>query len=834
MVRKITKYFSFLLLLIAGILLAYPLWNTWLINTYLPSGVILKEIDSDYPGFEQIFVNKLLLDVDGIDVAVNNLQFKYDLSLIELETITLQLSKPQEEESESSPSFNLENLKLPELNFEIFNFLEKLQSVKIKHLTFFEQKNTYQFSDFSFDDKKVKKLNVKLEKISNHFENDSLLNLFLSLNLKAKKIGVRLVQNKDVLLSFDYHKKKKQTALTLQANFRRLRLLFPNLFSSIPIETREFTTLNLVENNEDNTSKLELETTLLAQKATTKLEQELAIPINITATSNLNKNLNANINIKANILNNFSFMGEQNKLSFEPIVVDLDTQISQIDSANDSFDFQIKNTTLNLSSSRLDFHSNNSELSIEHYKLNSILQDLTINLNSLNQAEWRINSNLVAEKLTTQHNQNTTVESKIAIDIKLDKSDKWRANGKLQLAELEINNPSFALNGLLSIDFKEILSDFNNGEISINLDTHTNRLTDMDFDSLNLESKLSLNKESIKGSGNLLINEQNLTPFSVQFDKESLDFSLDLQKKLLANQIFNHFLNKIGKQNKLPLEILEGKSIHSGKFVLADKSQINSQLKIEEMLFQFGENEIQGLSVEHKLTSIDPLQFESDINIEKIDFSSGLSVDNLSAKINSQSTDNILVKNVHAQLLEGELLAHELKFFSSGLEESVIQLEKISLTELIFFMDVEGLYGEGQLNLSLPLSMKAGSPAVKNGTFVSEAEGIIKYSNGEPDPQEEENIALQALRNFHYRSLDGTISYNRNGKYHIKLHLVGSNPDLYDGYPIDFVLHLRGELTGVFRSLFLTGNFEDAVMQQVKTGQLKERKSKPPLKQDRE
>ena len=109
---------------------------------------------------------------------------------------------------------------------------------------------------------------------------------------------------------------------------------------------------------------------------------------------------------------------------------------------------------------------------------------------------------------------------------------------------------------------------------------------------------------------------------------------------------------------------------------------------------------------------------------------------------------------------------------------------------------------------------------IKDANFKALSKGLIKYTYTDTDSGEEENIALKALKNFHYDSLDGTFSYNKEGLYHIKLHLLGSNPDLYDGYPVDFILNLRGELSGVFRSLFLTGNFEDAIMEQVKASSL--------------
>jgi hypothetical protein len=148
-----------------------------------------------------------------------------------------------------------------------------------------------------------------------------------------------------------------------------------------------------------------------------------------------------------------------------------------------------------------------------------------------------------------------------------------------------------------------------------------------------------------------------------------------------------------------------------------------------------------------------------------------------------------------------------------------MKLSSISLTELIFFMDVAGLYAEGILDIELPLSLENNGIVVDDGKFSTKKSGVLKYTTGEVE-SDDENIGLRALRNFHYESLDGTLSYAQDGGYRIKLHLLGSNPELYDGYPIDFVVNLNGELSGIFRSLFLTGNFEEAVMQQVKADQV--------------
>ena len=833
MLRKITKYFGLLLLLLLGIFLLFPLWSSWIINANLPSGIALKNFESDYPGISQIFVRKLSLDVGGIEIKINALKLKYDLSLIDLKNITIQLPEPTEQKTNNTQPVKLESLKLPDLDFQIFDFLDKLQAIKINKLALINQSINYQLTDFNFSNNEIKNLQLKLKPAWNiyHQQKQSDLHLFLTLDSKNKKIDINISQNKSNLAEFSYTKTPQQTTFVLQVNLNRFQSLFVDHFASIPVTLGENTSINWIQDNKNNITEIKVKTILSVPNSLSKLSNDLTLPIDLSLTSDLKNKLNTKIMLEGRTSLAVEFNTDQTKLNFEPLSFNLETHISQIGDNND-FIIQVKNTQLNLSSPRLDVLFDGSELAFKQYKLNTTIQDLTVNLNKLDQAKWQVNSQLLSESLTGYYAKETKIDSKVNLDIELAKSDTWLSNVTLLLSELQITDPSFALNGLLSVDLQDVSADLNNGKILVAFDTNDNRLTDLDFDSLNIKTELFLQNKSIEGEGNILINEQNLTPFTMAFNKETSNFSIDLKENLLANQIFNHFLAIIGKRNKMPLQILEGETTHSGDLVLSENLLVASQISIKDMLFKFGENEIQGLNMTQKLTSISPLQFHSDVVVDSINFSSGLTIDNLSAKINASSSENVVIENVKGELLQGQIAAKNLSFDSEGLQKSVIQLNEISLTELVFFMDIEGLYAEGKINISLPLSTKSGSPVIKNGVFNSIEKGIIKYSTGEIDPQTDENIALQALRNFHYNSLDGTVSYNKVGKYHIKLHFLGSNPELYDGYPIDFVLHLRGELTGVFRSLFLTGSFDDAVMQQVKTGQLKQNEKKTSREQE--
>ena len=52
------------------------------------------------------------------------------------------------------------------------------------------------------------------------------------------------------------------------------------------------------------------------------------------------------------------------------------------------------------------------------------------------------------------------------------------------------------------------------------------------------------------------------------------------------------------------------------------------------------------------------------------------------------------------------------------------------------------------------------------------------------------------------------------------VHLAGSNPDLYDGYPIALNMNIGGMLPEAFEVLFMTGDFTEAILNRIKQSKL--------------
>ncbi|MFT6734420.1 MAG: hypothetical protein ACJAS9_002621, partial [Polaribacter sp.] len=365
----------------------------------------------------------------------------------------------------------------------------------------------------------------------------------------------------------------------------------------------------------------------------------------------------------------------------------------------------------------------------------------------------------------------------------------------------------------------------------------------LDLSDFTFNSKASVIDNKLTANGSIDISERRFA--SIQLTNKDI-FSIDNTYSLevtnsktqseLVNQLATSFLSKIDSKNEYSLSINKGTIEHTNKLKIDDELNLKSNLVLNHFDIDINSIFLIGLNYNQNISSIDPLNLSAELNVREVTFASGLLLSNISMVANvkeNQSTTNlhkpnnennerpnISINNLKANIWNGEIQSKSIIIENGTLKPYSIDLKNIDLTELIFFLDMKGLYADGDMDIHLPIEQQNKNHTVKNGSFASNKPGIIKYDSGQTQIAVEANIALHALQNFHYEKLNGTINYNKKGDYKVKLHLLGSNPSLYDGYPIDFSLNLNGELSDVFQSVFLTGDFEKSIMERAKMNQI--------------
>jgi hypothetical protein len=169
------------------------------------------------------------------------------------------------------------------------------------------------------------------------------------------------------------------------------------------------------------------------------------------------------------------------------------------------------------------------------------------------------------------------------------------------------------------------------------------------------------------------------------------------------------------------------------------------------------------------------------------------------------SPARLAVEELRWQFAEGRIEATPFTIGSAGLRfTTTLSAEGLSLDQIFALTRLDGLTGKGTMHGTLPITVDGTDAVVEGGELVSDRPGWVRYRPGAASPAlgaagDNVNLLLQALDDFRYKELRLTIDGRTDADMDVGLHISGANPDLYDGYPIEFNLNLEGALGNLLR-----------------------------------
>ncbi len=137
-------------------------------------------------------------------------------------------------------------------------------------------------------------------------------------------------------------------------------------------------------------------------------------------------------------------------------------------------------------------------------------------------------------------------------------------------------------------------------------------------------------------------------------------------------------------------------------------------------------------------------------------------------------------------------------------QRMTLNIDQLSVSELFKIAGVAGLSGEGAISGTAPITLFPNGIIVDNAKFSAAAPGVLRYDAAQApgalgSAGSSVSMALQALSDFHYKELIVTLNRKLTGDAELGLHISGSNPSFYNGYPVEFNLNLSGKLDEVLR-----------------------------------
>ena len=323
-----------------------------------------------------------------------------------------------------------------------------------------------------------------------------------------------------------------------------------------------------------------------------------------------------------------------------------------------------------------------------------------------------------------------------------------------------------------------------------------------------------LGNSKLQGTGAMAISEGVSLPFGFFGDLQSDRWDINVPASTFDITQLDSLLAIANIESPTDVVWDAGQIVVRGD-IIKDK-MINADMVFEgkDIVVSLAGSSARKVNFEFSANYGDEVSVSGPLSVEQIVLAGDVDLLQFKTELYLEGMDRIGLQNLHSELFGGNLAMGQLHYMKDGIDDTSIELEKIDLGRLLEFADVDGLQGSGVLDMTLPIGSDQTGYHIRDGLFEADGPGRLAYAQYGVVAG---NIGLQALENFQYKSLDGSINYQSDGNYQLVIHLEGSNPDLYEGYPIVFTLNISGILPELFEALFITGNFEEAILKQIKS-----------------
>ncbi len=187
----------------------------------------------------------------------------------------------------------------------------------------------------------------------------------------------------------------------------------------------------------------------------------------------------------------------------------------------------------------------------------------------------------------------------------------------------------------------------------------------------------------------------------------------------------------------------------------------------------------EGVTGALSFTSLMPVATDGEqtVNIRKIDLDA-LDLENGVMRFSLPGDDTLKIVEAEFPWFGGTIGAYNSTMALSGAKsETKLQIDNVSLSELLAFFKVEGLSGEGVVEGVLPITFEGGRARIDNGILSAKGAGVIRYTGGIAAAAGQANatteLAFDALREFRYEALSTTIDGPLDGTLRFKVYFEG-------------------------------------------------------------
>jgi len=242
---------------------------------------------------------------------------------------------------------------------------------------------------------------------------------------------------------------------------------------------------------------------------------------------------------------------------------------------------------------------------------------------------------------------------------------------------------------------------------------------------------------------------------------------------------------------------------------------------LDRLAFDTSFGRVEGLSTQFVIADLLNAATDGPQQVRIASFDPGLPLRDGAIELELLGGSVVRVVGARFPFAAGELTIEPVDIdWSAPTQRVTLLANSIDLNALNELFQPPGLVVSGVLSGAIPVVARDRSVLIVDGELTAHEPGAISYtgraSEGVASQDESTKLAFDALKNFQYDELRLTINGDVAGWLDVGVHLQGRNPDVYDGFPINFNLTTTAEFASLlanqaFRGVDLNAVRRDAL-----------------------
>ncbi|MFA0810662.1 intermembrane phospholipid transport protein YdbH family protein [Microbulbifer epialgicus] len=329
-----------------------------------------------------------------------------------------------------------------------------------------------------------------------------------------------------------------------------------------------------------------------------------------------------------------------------------------------------------------------------------------------------------------------------------------------------------------------------------------------------LKGAFSLQGDKIEGNSQLIVG-------SIKVDSDwqhNMELATGTIHFSIPEVIFDPQHNLRQAIHGLPVDIVSGKLSAKGTASWPQQPQDILRLSLNNIAAVYKDSFATGVEGDVLIKAADGhwvTPKPQSLSIQSID--AGLPLENIHFSLSLDKNQNLILRNLSADFLNGKVTTEALVWNLANEERSsTLYAQDVSLEQLALETESENFKASGRLNLTIPITTGPDGITVKNGHLEAlKPGGRLRYYGAFSPQMLADNPQLKlianALEDYDFRSLEGSMEYPPNGDLQLRLKLVGRSESVDSERDLVINLNLENNIPAMLRSLQASRDLTEAL-----------------------